>query len=230
MKQKLLFNCLLTLIYLNCATPSKLRVVKPEYEGESRFNATILVLPLNRDVVPYEQQLENEQNEKSKKTLLGRDRTFFYRYFGPAVSDVTTADVIGIEPDFAPDSIEFAQKTLPLDEKRQLEMYTPVSGCINSEDFDPDFILFLEDLFFDVMYKEEMRGVGTGSTEKYTMDTGIEYVLWDNKSEKIAAYGKINKSYNLMGLPTKNDYLKVLELFARSIIEKSPLVIKQAIF
>ena len=32
-----------------------------------------------------------------------------------------------------------------------------------------------------------------GSRGKFTMNAGLEYFLWDNKKEKVAAYGRLNQ-------------------------------------
>lgn len=226
-----LFFVILAVAFLGCSAPSKLQIIEPEYQNVQQYHATLLVMPLTGELISHESRTKNAVgNEKTKKNLSANERAFFYRYFGAVLADVTTAIVIGIDPKFKPENVSYSYRELKLNEKKTLKMLVPSSGRIQYEELLPDFVLFAEELFFDIVYEEKKQGLGSGYREQYTLDTGLQYVLWDNKAQKIAAYGELNKSYNLMNLPTRDTYLDVLERFASSIIEKSPLVIKQTFY
>lgn len=218
----------LSFVMGGCASHSKLQFLAPEYKPNSQFSAKLLVMPLSSELI--NNNMRNGDTDATVRELSGSDKAFFYRYFGAVLSDVTTARVFGINPRFKPENVELTYKKLNLDENNSIAMYVPKSGKIEFEDEIPDFVLFVDDVYFDTKYEERMSSLGSGSREKYTMDTGMEYALWDNQKQQIAAYGRLKKSHNLIAMPAKENYLKALEFFASSIIKKSPMVIKQALF
>ena len=155
---------------------------------------------------------------------------YFNSCIGPALSEVTTADVIGIDPYIKYTGISFSYRELKADKESAIMICVPDSGQIKYRDQIPDYVIFFEDLYFLKDFMEERTGIGRGSSEKYTLEAGLEYLLWDNKKQKIATYGKLSQSMSLFNFPSKENYMQIIESYALSIIEKSPLVRRYTCF
>lgn len=229
MMKRCVLLTMLSWVLFGCAAPAKIQVLEDGYAPASKYMASLLVMPLNSDLIKQAQFAGKNNGKAAHHTLVGKDKAFLYRYLGAVFSDVTTASVFGIDARHKPD-VQFEEKRLPLSSKATLDIWGPRAGQLTFEDQTPDFVLFLEDVYFDLNYEESRRGVGSGTREQYTLDAGMEYLLWDNRKASVCGYGKLAKTFNLIALPTKENYLTILESFARSIVQKSPLVIKQAIF
>lgn len=207
------------------ATATKFQIIEPDYKANQDFSAVLLLMPLSTDLIDRTRQEELAGNsEFPKKALSVAERSFFYNYFGATFSETTTAEVLGIDRDFRPDSLTLEYRHLAPSEKISTYMFVPADGQIKYREEMPDYVLFVEDLYFEKTYEEYRTVISRGTSDKFVMKTGLEYLLWDNRAGKIAAYGKLENTLNLMTVPTKDTYIDVLENFAQSIIQKTPLV------
>ena len=216
------------LFFLNCATSSTRQFIKPEYKDKRQFQATLLALTLNTEILSAGEmnELLEGYDVKTIKIPGDQDLSYFNHYIGPTFSEFVTAEVYGVDPFFKPQTITYDYKQLSPGEKQDFYMFAPTKGQITYRNIIPDYVLFFEDLYFEKSFVEERWGIGHGSSGKYKINANLEYLIWDNRDEKIAGYGQLNNEMNLLSIPTKAEYLSIIEKFALSIIQKSPWVRK----
>jgi len=219
---------ILLLIFSGCIKSSTFQYIKLEYSDKKHFYTKILVLSLSNQLLSKQDQLSISNGKKVNPLLMSRQElAYFNNYMGPIVSEVAIAEVLGIDPSFKTKEMKFKYFKVDPEKAESFYLFSPDSGQIVYRDVIPDYVLFLEDLYFLKDFKEEMSVIGRGSSSKYTLETGIEYLIWDNKKQTVAAYGKLSHSLNLFDYPSKDNYLNILESFAFSIFSKSPIAFKQ---
>ncbi len=215
----------LMFLFWGCNLSSTAHFLHPEYAGSRRFSTTILIMPLT----PYylEPHVWDSLSTAQQIELIrpgNQEITYFNNYFGPLVSEYSTADVIGIDPFFRTHGIAFRQDNLLFEDNTALQMLVPDSGHISYRSRVPDFVLFTQDLIFEKDFVEERNGIGEGTTSKYTMVASIKYLFWDNHRNRVAGYGRLQNRRQMMDYPGKSTYLDVLDEFVREMVDNSPLV------
>jgi hypothetical protein len=216
------------LIVGGCGFSQNLQILKPEYVNNRQFNATLLVMPLTSEILDVNQVAASSgQKAASTKYFDRQELIYFYNYMGPSMSEITTANVLGIDPVNLVKNISFSRQNVNGDTKQPLYMHVPTTGPIRYMDREPDYILFFEEIYFKKDFIDERTGIGRGSSSNYSMQAGLMYLIWDNKKGNIAAFGKLERLMNLLDYPKKSNYISIFEEFAALIIDKSPLVRKQ---
>ncbi len=225
----ILFYLVFLLLFFNCQRSSTFQFLYPAYENMNQFGKTLLVLSLNNELISKSQQQQLLGKKKIKPLLDSRQElAYFYNYMAPTLSEVAVVNVIGIDTSFKANEINFMFNEFKTIEGNNLQIFTPSSGKLRYKNIVPDYVLFFEDLYFLKDYIEERaKGLGRGTSSKYTLDTGVEYLLWDNYKEKTVGYGILTKSLNLFDYPSRDVYLSIFEEFANSIIKMSPIAWKQ---
>jgi hypothetical protein len=224
-----LWYILFSLLFFSCQRSSSFQFLNPAYESMNQFGKTLLVLSLNNELISKSQQQQLLGKKKIKPLLVSRQElAYFYNYMAPTLSEVAVVNVIGIDTSFKANEINFIFNEFKTVEGNNLQIFTPSSGKLSYKNILPDYVLLFEDLYFLKDYIEERgAGLGRGTSSKYTLDTGVEYLLWDNYKEKIVGYGILTKSLNLFDYPSRDVYLSIFEEFANSIIKMSPIAWKQ---
>lgn len=215
------------LFFLYCIVSSNYQFIKPEYQDKRHFKATVLALPLSNKLLSQEEQVKLLNNKDGDPLKISQNElSYFNNYMGPLLAEKTTASILGIDPFFKVTNVSLAYQNLSPDNKTIFNMFTPTSGQVEYRNTVPDYVLFFEDLYFNKDYVEigASSSYGRGSSERYTIIASIEYLLWDNRNQNVAAYGKLSKKRSLFLPAEKENYLEILEFFALSIILKSPLV------
>jgi len=108
-----------------------------------------------------------------------------------------------------------------------LTMLIPEHGTFNYDGKSPNFVLFFDELYFKKSIEYIGGGLGSTGDRLFSMDVELQYFIWDNYYQQIVSYGKLTKTVNTFEYPKKDEYLKVLDSFASSIIMESPLVYRQ---
>jgi len=212
---------------LSCVASSNFQFIDPEYENSNYFSASLMVMALNTDIISKNVQEELLQGDATKVDMFNQqEREYFYNYIGPALAEKSTAKIYGIDPFFKPTNIEFSYQQLSFENGTQTKMFVPLSGKLKYYNTTPDYVLFFEDLIFIKDFREESGGVGRGTVQKYSLQAGVKYLLWDNNKLKIVAYGKLGNDLNFLDFPTRENYVQLFEKWALLIVEKSPLVTK----
>jgi len=204
-----------------CFISNNWQVVLPDYENRREFGVRVLAMPLNRDLVNQkERQSRSAYENQIPRPLSSREVSFFYNYMAPALSEMAVAEVIGIDPLFKPDDISFTWQKLQNDHQESTQMYVPSLSTLKYRGKTPAYLIFFQDLYFIKLLSEERNGLGKGSSKKYTLEAGLKYLIWDNRKQKIAAYGELEKQLNLFEYPSKDIYLLVIDYFAQSNVER----------
>jgi hypothetical protein len=213
--------------FLYCVSSSNYQFIYPEYEKLNFFSASLMVMALNTDIISKDVQEKLLQGDATKVDMFNQqEREYFNNYMGPALAEKTTAKIYGIDPLFKPTDIEFIFQRLQFENELDIKMFVPLSGKIKYYNVTPHYVLFFEDLKFEKDFREESGGLGRGTVQRYTMQAGVKYLLWDNNKQRIAAYGKLENDLNFLDFPTRENYVQLFEKWALLIVQKSPLVRK----
>lgn len=216
------------LIVGGCGFSQNLQILKPEYVNNRRFNATVLVMPLTSELLPSEKSSTSTGVETPPAKFYDRQELlYFYNYMGLSLAEITTAKVLGIDRINLNKDISFIRQNMNGDSLNPLYMHVPASDPLRYMEKQPDFILFFEDIYFKKDFIDERTGIGRGSSSNYTMQAGLIYLIWDNEKGAVAAFGKLERTMNLLDYPKKSNYISLFEEFAGLIVDKSPLVRKQ---
>ena len=221
------FVTLLFVLLIRCSF-STMQFLDPEYEADKIFETSVLVMPLTTEYLPFEVQDSLSTNKPFKrKTVSNYEINYFNRILPLSLEEFTTASILGIDPYFIPLEIEFVYEPLVFENKSRFHMFLPKTGQIQYHEKKPEFILFIEDLYFDKTFEESSGGLGRGTQQKYVLEAGFEYFIYHNIRQKAVAYGKIDKHFNLMEMPSKDDYSAAIEELTLAIVDKSPFVKRQ---
>jgi len=207
-----------TMILVGCIATSNQHYLSPEYRNRNLYQTTLLVMPLNREII--DSDLVNRHGYK-QNTLTRQEHDYFMNYMGPALTEATTITIIGIDKQFIPEDIEFDYQNFSLGNKENLKMFAPISGQVIYQNQVPGYVLFFEDLNFKKNYFAPSSS-SYSTLEQYSLTGSVEYLIWDNKVQKIVAYGEIKKKYASRILPTKSSFTEIFEYYAIAIIENSP--------
>ena len=213
--------------FLYCVSSSNYQFIDPEYENSNYFSASLMVMALNTDIISKNVQEELLQGDAAKVDMFNQqEREYFNNYMGPALAEKTVAKIYGIDPFFKPTNIEYSYQQLLFENGTHTKMFVPLSGDVKYYDTTPDYVLFFEDLLFIKDFREESGGLGRGTVQRYSMQAGVNYLLWDNNKQKIVGYGKLGNDLNFLDFPTRENYVQLFEKWALLIVQKSPLVRK----
>ena len=217
---------IITILSLNCVSSSNIQFIDSEYENLNYFSASLMVMALNTDIISKDVQEKLSQGDATKVDMFNQqEREYFNSYMGPALAEKSTAKIYGIDPFFKPKNVEFSYQQLSFENGTQTKMFVPLSGKVKYYDVTPDYVIFFEDLIFIKDFREESGGVGRGTVQKYSLQAGIKYLLWDNNKQKIVAYGKLGNDLNFLDFPTRENFVQIFEKWALLIVQKSPLVL-----
>lgn len=216
-------------IFTACVSSEYFQYVEQEYRNKQQSSATIIIAPLITDLVAPGQREEIFNSKNTKRRMLSsKEKSLFENYMPPIFSDYTQATVLETEASFKFPEFKFSLEKYTTDDNRSIALYTPAnSDKLKYKDDVPDYILFTQDLYFNKNVEDQGPSIGRGSSSSFSILGGMDYLLWDNKRGKAAAYGSIQKGFQLFELPSKEEYLMMLDFFASSIIQNSPLAYKQ---
>lgn len=219
---------ILTLL-LGCTSTVFFQYMRPEYAGDRKFNATLVVMPITTELIGADHL---EAIVDGKPYLSGyaskADMDYFNNYMGAMVAEAAVADVYGIDPLYHNDSLSFSYKQVYTHNEIPVYMFVPDSGTIVYREIVPNFILFFNHFrCYKSVEETSIVGVGMGSSRRYRINVDVEYLMWDNKNQQIVSVGRVSKERTLLDTPDKDAYIGVFEKVARAIIKKSPLALRQ---
>lgn len=203
----------------------------PEYQGLRKTSATVMIMPFISSMINENQKkIIFDRRVKNNQPMTSAEENFFNAFMPPILADYTIAEIISVDSAITPDDIKFAYKELKNKKNQAIEAFIPSSGVFTYKGKTPDFMLIVENLYFLKTIVDKETFVGSGSSSNFAMETGMDYVLWDNKKAKICSFGRLHKKLTLVSLPEKMEYLSVFNEFAVSIIKNTPLVPKDIRF
>lgn len=227
-KKFLKFIPLIGILFLfGCAAQSHFQVVNNSTSGKL-FSPTVLLLPLNNTLIPYNTQQELMQGSKDDESFcLINEKQIFNDFMAPTFADNTFSKVIPGNSSFDVSQINFSYTKLYSDNKKaSFHMFVPQKGKIQIDDKKPKYVIFFEDLNFNKEFTAEGGGLGKTSQRVVIVKSSVKYCIWDNTNEEIVAYGKLAKNLRLLSLPKRTEYLEVFDEYAKKIISASPFTQK----
>jgi hypothetical protein len=227
----ILFAAVIISFLGGCAPGLQHQFVSPEYKNREEFNVSVLVIPYKiKCETPALINENGTQKNKEAKPVTRQEIEIFDRYITPLLSENTWAKLMEPGKDLKPENLKLAFKEVDTELKEKKILLLPDSKSFVYNGIIPDYILLFQNLYFVKNFDEKMVGLGNGTNSIYTIECGLEYLLWDNLRGKIAAYGNINKNLPLLSAPTKEEYLFLFETFASRIIKESPLAAKKIFY
>ena len=203
----------------------------PEYQGLRKTSATVMIMPFISSLVNKDQKkIIFNRRVKNNEPMTTAEENLFNAFMPPILADYTIAEVINVDSVITPDNIKFTYKELKNEKGQIIDAFIPSSGTFTYKGKTPDFMLIVENLYFLKTIVDKDTFVGAGSSSNFAMEAGMDYVMWDNKKEKVCSFGRLNKNLTLATFPEKMEYLSVLNEFAVSIIKNTPLVPKDIRF
>jgi hypothetical protein len=217
------------LIFAGCAPAPPSFYLAPEFRNTRRSDASILVLPYVGKLMTSEQwQAFIERKTKEQRLVTNLEVELYEGYFQILLAEKTYAKVIPYGQGEKAASIQLRYQETEGGVEPKMNLLVPASGNIKVNGETPEYLFIVQDLFF---MKGKIDGPGgqvpgRGNAVDYYMESGIDYLIWDNKNEKTVACGKLSKRTRLLAPPSREQYLKVLDDFADSIVMNSPLAHK----
>lgn len=226
--KKLIGNLLLVGITMtSCTRVSNVIYVHDEYKDKKLTNISVLVIPYVAKAISAEQRMEFIARKSTQGKTVTRGEI---ELIENNIKSLLTEHIIGKvtihEAEFQYSNKEFSFQDISYNGAGIMEMYVPKSK-IEYKGEVPDFLFIVEDIYFVRDAKLEDVSLGRGSNTSYKFGGGIEYLLWDNKQGKTAAYGKLSREHQLFEFPQKQEYISLLDEFLSMIIDISPLYKKE---
>jgi hypothetical protein len=217
------------LFVIGCAPAPSSFYLAPEYRSTHESEVSILVLPyVGKLMTPEQWESFIARKTKEQKLVTNVEVELYDGYFQLFLAERTHARVIpyGKVENRTAIPLRYLETGSGIEPK--MNLLVPVSGNIQVNGETPEYLFIVQDLFF---MKGKIDGPGRqvpgrGNEVDYYMESGIDYLIWDNKHDKIVACGRPTKRTRLLAPPTKEQYLKVLEGFVDSIVKNSPLAQK----
>ena len=210
---------LVSVVLLAGCASSRRQVVQPEYQKKRHERTTLGVLLLGVDLMAQE-----ASTPPTPLTRQGRD--LFYRLFGLTLSDLSNVTVLEGGRAYTPDSGAFAYRRLALSKTDTVEVPVPVAGPVAVDGRNPAFLLLIGDLRFAYGTEEGREALGTLVTERLVMTATCEYVLWDNRAQRLVGYGRLEETAPTeAGANVRVPLSVLLQRLGTAIIRKSPFVL-----
>ncbi len=214
---------------VGCAPAPSSFYLAPEYRGHRESEVSILVLPyIGKLMTPeqWESFIARKTNEQRLVTSL--EIELYDGYFQILLAERTQARVIPFGKVENPTGIRLRSMETEIGIGPKMDLLVPSSGSIQVNGETPEYVFIVQDLFF-TKGKPEGPGIqvpGGGNKIDYVMESGMDYLIWDNRKNKTVSCGRLTKRTRLLAPPTREHYLGVLEEFVTAIVSNSPLAQK----
>ena len=221
------------LFLIGCAPAHSSFYLAPEYRNIRESEVSILVLPhIGKLMTPEQWESFIARKTKEQKLVTNLEIELYEGYFQLLLAERTHARVIPYGKVESSPGIRLRYLETESGIEPKMNLYVPASGKIQINGETPEYLFVVQDMFF---MKGKIDGPGgqvpgRGNAVDYFMESGIDYLIWDNKHDKTVACGRLTNRTRLLAPPSKDQYLKVLEEFVASIIKNSPLAPKKSSF
>jgi len=214
------------LFLAGCAPAPPSFYIAPEYRDKGGSDVSIAVLPYVGKLMSAQQwEAFIARKTKESKLVTNLEIELFEGFFPALLSEKTHARVVSYNKSDNSAGIQLQSRMTDIGFEPKMDLLIPASEKVQVSGEIPDFLFIVQDLFF---MKQKLDGPGIqvpgrGNAVDYSMESGIDYLVWDNKNYRIAACGKLTKATRLLAPPGREQYLKVLDDFVDSIVRNSPL-------
>ena len=223
-----LFALSLLLVLTAGCSGSAPRVLAPEYERGAFTGVSVALLPLSSDLMPAEDSARAAAEEEDPQAayFTSEGRQLFYRLFALELREVASAEVLDLGPTFRPDGAPFQTSGLALPSGDSLRIPLP-ERPVDLPNRQADFMLLIDQLTFTPR-SETARSGQFGSTERREslyIEARCQYVLWDNRENRAAAYGTYKGESRMLNPNSRAPYEDLFEQLAVHVIERSPIAL-----
>jgi hypothetical protein len=225
----LLFSFLFT--QFGCSSSYQFQYIGDEYKSRKESTVSVLVLPFIQKLLnPAQSEYLIDKKTVERKTLTAKETELFDNYIPQILSENTYVKINHPDNQLSLKELKFIHRIEITESGEKLDLFLPNFEGNAAKKESADYTMIFSDLYFIKDYIEKSPTLGSGTQGSYSMKAGLDYLLWDNKKNKIAGYGKLTNSLKLIEVPTKENYLDVFEKFAISIIKQSPFSPKKIYF
>lgn len=211
-----LLTAVFTLIFFVSCASSSTQHLSEEYNKPLSYSS-VAILPIQADT--FFEYFPNYAFGKVKP-----DQKDILNYFLPTIMERNSnTNVSGtLEEGITPDTFEM--KSLALEGNEDLEIIGPKAGSQIGDNIGEQFVLILDQYNFQVYSIETGGGnyAGHEIEKESRLKFETKYLIWDNKNQKAAAWGKVNASSKYSALNSDEIYLDLLNDAVLKIIQKSP--------
>lgn len=223
MYKKIFFSILVLIAanLLGCSSSQEF-YIDPSY-SEEKVNASVLVLPLQRDW--FDQSLRHNFG-----SISGQGETSFYNSLGPLLSNHLQSSVEMIDPEQSFDGEMFEQTKLNSG-KDSIDVLVPTEqSSFNSGDHQPEIVLLLDQYYFLTEEKTTGNSSYGGHEEGITRTIlyfETKYIYWDTEQKEAIAWGNTDSSVTLdkkTDNASSSDYYDVLSKAVEKMSERGLLL------
>lgn len=222
---------LISIIFLTqgCVPSSQFSYVRPDYQNRKEFSSNVMVMQFIPKYFTAVQKERFYEKQNAERKYLSRNETdLFDNYMPQLLSENTQVKILKPDNNFDPEGF------LTIDTQdikdRKVELYIPSNQKQNFKLLIPDYIILFTDLYFQKDAVERGVSMGQGTKTYYSLNGGIEYIIWNYKKKELVGYGKQEQKLKLLEAPEKEDYLSIMERFAAAIVQNSPFASKKVYF
>jgi len=198
-----------------CGPAPQVRPGTPTPEAAPQPSTEVLIMPLGQKT---QQELPYWTSEANRLVLAYFDIFLRHGFEGATSSQVKVAN-----EEFEGDSLEFEYRDMGQGGDSHWWSYVPVSGRVAHSGSYPDFVLIFDGLRFRIRN-------GSGSRQTYDVpgagkaEVDLEYVLWDNRTQEVAASGLLHEEVYTSSPNPSNEMFKALfGRLADEVVRNSPL-------
>jgi len=200
---------------LACGSQPQIQGPSPTTAPEPQVQADVLILPLGQKTT---EELAYWTTESQRLVLAYFDIFLRHGFDQVAASNVTVA-----EDSFGTDGLEIAFQAMDPDGDPDWWCYVPISGQVQHGGRYPDYVLMFDGLRFRIRGGGGLRQTydvpGSGKVE-----VDLEYLLWDNRNQKVAAYGKLHEDAITSSPHAASGLFRELfERMAEEVVKNTPL-------
>lgn len=227
LSQCLLIGALIGLA-VGCSS-TRSQFLAPEYEQGTIRGSSIALLPLSSELGLVDTTAENGQDLQAAY-FTDEGQKLFYRLFDLELEKVASARVASLGSSFRLEDTPLQMQMLALSSKDSLRIPLP-SEQVQTPDEQADFLLLIDELTFKPR-SETVRAGHLGSTKRRNdlyITATCQYVLWDNKRARAAAYGRFEGSSRMSNPNSRAPYETLFTRLAIHIIEESPIALSPQI-
>lgn len=215
------FLVLITVSLLGCSS-SKEFYLDPSY-SEEKVNASVLVLPLQRDW--FDGNLNHTFGSVS-----GQAKTAFYNSLEPLLSINLESSIEMIDSEQSFDDEMFEPTRLKNGEESLNVLLPKEYSTFNSSDDQPKIVLLLDQYYF--LTEEKTTGNSTyGGHEEGITRTILyfetKYIYWHTEQKEAIAWGNTDSSVTLdkkTDNASSSDYYEVLSKAVEKMSKQGPLL------
>lgn len=200
---------------LACGPQPQVQGPNPRNTPNPQVQADVLILPLGQKT---KEELDYWTTESQRLVL-----SYFDIFLRHGFEQATTSPVTVAEDSFETDALEVAFQPMEPDNDPDWWSYVPLSGRVQHAGRYPDYVLIFDGLRFRI------RG-GGGARQTYDVpgsgkvDLDLDYLLWDNRNQEVAAYGKLHEDA-ITSSPhaASGIFRELFQRMAEEVVKSTPL-------